>query len=304
MSQEGRSRSSISNSSIDSDSIEIPPIEDNSHQAKRLNPEPFVATRLRSSDYASFFNLFVLTSYIISDMRKKPKSYFIGIFTVTLTITFVIILYSIMDMLPLVFLKQAQNTIGESDFVYRAKAAENISESANNYMYQYNDLAKRNEPASNSSAFVNCSNIEYLTQNFSKYDGVAPRWFAVGDFSNQNDSSVSTSGIIMILDTEKEVKIGLGRDFTKTLLGASQAFVTKSALKYLGLEANNQDTITINIDLMQLLTIVAEVSDPLTIDDVDTLVQLLNLNISRDDQLNLTVSDFFNITEIEGKNSF
>lgn len=105
----------------------------------------------------------------------------------------------------------------------------------------------------------------------------------------------------MILDTEKEVEIGLGRDFTKTLLGLSQAFVTKSALKYLGLEANNQDTITVSIDLMQLLTIVADVSDPLTLDDVETLVQLLNPDINRDDTINFTASDFFNVTEVEGK---
>jgi hypothetical protein len=116
----------------------------------------------------------------------------------------VIVLYSILDMLPLIFLKQAQDTAGESDFIYRAKAAENISESVNNFMYQYNDLYDRNPAPETSLPFVNCTKLEEMTKDFSKYNGVAPRWFAVGDFSNPEDTSLKTSGIIMILDTEKE----------------------------------------------------------------------------------------------------
>ena len=42
---------------------------------------------------AKFFNLFVISRYIISDMKKKPRSYKIGVFTVTLTVTFCIVLY-------------------------------------------------------------------------------------------------------------------------------------------------------------------------------------------------------------------
>ena len=52
----------------------------------------------------------------------------------------------------------------------------------------------------------------------------------------------------MILDTEKEVKIGLGRDFTKTILGPNQAFLTSSALKYLKIEPNGIDKVQLVID--------------------------------------------------------
>jgi hypothetical protein len=63
-------------SNSDSDPIDTPPIvvcKNDREQIKKQHPEPFVSTRMRPSDYASFFNVFVLTSYILSDMNKKPK---------------------------------------------------------------------------------------------------------------------------------------------------------------------------------------------------------------------------------------
>jgi hypothetical protein len=213
----------------------------------------------------------------------------------------VIVLYSILDMLPLIFLKQAQDTVGESDFIYRAKAAENVSESVNNFMYQYNGLYNRSPAPETSSSFVNCTQLEEMTKDFSNYNGVAPRWFAVGDFSNPDETSLKTSGIIMILDTEKEKEIGLGRDFTKTLLGPAQAFVTSSALRYLNLEANNQDAVTVNVDLRTLFSLLVDTDDPLTIDNVEEIAQLINPDLERNATLNFTAGDFFDVAVLEGK---
>ena len=80
------------------------------------------------------------------------------------------------------------------------------------------------------------------------FEGFTARWFGVADFANTTDTTLKVSGVIMILDTEKEVKIGLGRDFTKTILGPNQAFLTSSALKYLKIEPNGIDKVQLVID--------------------------------------------------------
>jgi len=76
-----------------------------------------------------------LTNYIISDIQKKPRTYRIGVFTTTLTITFVILLYCVLDLLPVVFLKLAQDQAGESDFVYTSQSSANTSYSGDVFMY-------------------------------------------------------------------------------------------------------------------------------------------------------------------------
>ena len=221
------SKYSESEVSSDSDSIPIPPIPAHHLPSVHVVPEGKDA-QLHPSEYSSYFNIFVLTSYIFSDVKKKPKSYMIGIFTVSLTITFIILLYSILDLLPYIFLKQAQDTVGESDLVYTARSAENISQSADHFAYNSVYHTVRTEAPDDTSTFVNFTLMEQKTQNFTKYQGITPRWFGVADFSNPETENISTPGVVMILDTEREVEIGLGRDFSKTLLGAGQAFVTRS----------------------------------------------------------------------------
>lgn len=219
----------------------------------------------------------------------------------TVTISFIVILYSILDVLPLLFLKQAQNTVGESDFVYRAKAAENISQSADYFAYNYDRSSVRTEIPDNSSAFINYTYINEKVEGFGKYKGVAPRWFGVADFINPNKTDKETSGIVMVLDTKKEKDIGLGRDFTKELLGENQAFVIRSALRYLGLEANNQDMIRISIDLRTYFSLFLGTNEVLTIEDIERLVDAAGLNITRNQTIELSVNDFVNITQLDGK---
>ncbi len=55
----------------------------------------------------SLLNLRVLLSYVISDLRRKPTSYQIGIFTIALVITFTVMIWSAVGYTSLVFLKIA-----------------------------------------------------------------------------------------------------------------------------------------------------------------------------------------------------
>ena len=227
---------------------------------------------------AKFFNLFVTTSYIISDMKKKPRSYKIGVFTVTLTVTFCIVLYWVLDVMPVMFLKLSQNQVGESDLVYTALSPKNVSYTADNYMYDQSQIAVRNSISTNFYLpLVNWSKVIEETKNNTDFEGFTPRWFGVADFANTTNSTLKVSGVIMILDTEREVKIGLGREFTKTILGPGQAFLTNSALKYLQVEPNGIEKVQLVIDIRKYLNLMLNTNLVLTSNDITviTLSQLI-----------------------------
>jgi hypothetical protein len=262
--------------------------------------KPMQVVKLAKKDEANFFNLFVLTGYIISDMKKKPRSYKIGIFTVTLTITFVILLYSILDILPLVFLKQAQNTVGESDFVYTAFPTLNITQSGDKFMYDETQYSTRAPPQNNSQPFINATQLLNLTQGAKDFEGFSPRWMLVTDLANPKKTGTTAPGLVMILDTQKEVKIGLGRDFTKTILGQGQAFVTASILKYLGIEPNGIDEIQMVLDTRDYLRMFYGTNKTLTKYDIQLLSDRLNLGLKADQTIPIRITDTVNTKQISG----
>lgn len=56
-----------------------------------------------------------ITSYVISDIRKKQRSFKIGVFTIFLVVTFIVMLKSVVDKIGVAFLKVAQDQGGMFD---------------------------------------------------------------------------------------------------------------------------------------------------------------------------------------------
>lgn len=57
-----------------------------------------------------------ILSYIHSDITKKKRSFRIGVFTIFLVVTFIMLLKSIVDVAPIAFLKVGQDQAGIFDF--------------------------------------------------------------------------------------------------------------------------------------------------------------------------------------------
>lgn len=58
-----------------------------------------------------------ITTYIISDIHKKQRSFKIGVFTIILVVTFIMMLKSLIDVSPIAFLKVGQDQVGLFDYV-------------------------------------------------------------------------------------------------------------------------------------------------------------------------------------------
>ena len=58
------------------------------------------------SNYSLFKTIF---SYVVSDIKKKPKGFGIGVFTIFLVVAFIVALKSIVEVSPLALLKVGQD---------------------------------------------------------------------------------------------------------------------------------------------------------------------------------------------------
>jgi len=76
-----------------------------------------------------------IVSYLISDIKKKPRSFNIGIFTVFLVVSFLTLLQSVVDITPVAFLKLAEDAVGAVDFQLTAISGTPF-ENGNFYYYQ------------------------------------------------------------------------------------------------------------------------------------------------------------------------
>ena len=60
--------------------------------------------------------LMTILNYIHSDIQKKQRSFKIGVFTIFLVVTFIMLLKSLVDVAPIAFLKVGQDQAGVFDF--------------------------------------------------------------------------------------------------------------------------------------------------------------------------------------------
>lgn len=128
------------------------------------------------------------------------RAYKIGVFTVSITVAFVVLIYNILDVSPSVFLKLSQDQIGESDIIFRSMSASNISESGDVFMY--GRQSERPKPPPFTLPFVNATEMQQVVADSSYYDGLSPRWFSIASFANTTNTDLSTPGIVLIIDTK------------------------------------------------------------------------------------------------------
>lgn len=76
-------------------------------------------TELEYNKYTTFYTIM---NYVISDIRKKQRSFKIGVFTIFLVVTFIVMLRSVVDKIGVAFLKVAQDQAGIFDVTMTASS--------------------------------------------------------------------------------------------------------------------------------------------------------------------------------------
>ena len=58
-----------------------------------------------------------IMEYVLSDIKKKQRSFKIGVFTIFLVVSFISMLKGVVDVAPIAMLKVAQDQAGAFDFM-------------------------------------------------------------------------------------------------------------------------------------------------------------------------------------------
>lgn len=85
--------------------------------------------------------------------------------------------------------------------------------------------------------------FEKKLQNMKGFDGFSPRWTLITRLRNMTNPLLNSSSLLLVIDSKREVDIGLGRYFSQTILGENDIMVSNTALRYLGISPENKEQI-------------------------------------------------------------
>jgi len=181
----------------------------------------------RSSVWGNFVTA---VKYVWADTKKNTKSFYIGCFTVTLVVFSLCLLQNSIDNAPIIFLKLAEDNVGEYDLV----------------------MVPNPQAGTTRSFTINSTEIEERLHGLTDTSAVAPRWLLLSQVINVKDPTYNGSAILLVIDSKKEKEIGLGREWTHPPLVGQTAHVSDSLLRLLHLHPNVTDELRLRFDFITM----------------------------------------------------
>jgi ABC-type antimicrobial peptide transport system permease subunit len=189
---------------------------------------------LNSLTFRDYFNvlwghLAFAFHYVTRDTKKRILGFFIGLITIIIVVFVVSILYNSILKASIVFVKLAENQASEVDFIYYTRFT-------------------------NTSVipFLNETDMSKTFAGDSRVAGISPRWILTATVANSMEPWRNTTTILLIIDTEREQELGIGRSWPYRPLGNREAHVRDSVLRAIGVRANRGETMNIRVSLKGL----------------------------------------------------
>lgn len=198
-------------------------------------------------------NAQLAVQYVAANSRRAPRSLLVGIATVALVVGFAAMLQSIVQRSPLVFMRLQEDQSGDADMVLTPETS-----------------------ADNTSPFLNATEINQLLRDNPHVKGAAARWILLGSVLQQDNPDVNTSAWVLVIDSDAEEEIGLGRNWNRRRLGEQETYVTDTVLADLGVTANAGERVRLYIDPISIFAGLGlddngaslDLDDPLVAQDV------------------------------------
>lgn len=168
----------------------------------------------------------IILSYIMTDIRKKPSTFKIGVFSIFIVVAFLIVLQSAKQLTPALFIRLSEAEAGDYDLMLRSVALENDTRLTNE-SYVSNPI--------HGVRLLNGINIEKICDSMEEIEGCSARWMLMGKTQNLN---YSIQTFVMIVDSQKEISIGLGRNSkaNSARLQENECFLTESTRRALRIQ--------------------------------------------------------------------
>lgn len=234
-----------------------------------------LANDLKQNKYTTFKTI---TNYVVSDIKKKQRSFKIGVFTIFLVVTFVVMLRSVVDKVGVAFLKVAQDQAGIFD-VTLATEYGGGSIDGDIAMYTSDPFDYQEPPKPNQTSFFESFDRSLVKDNgdhseiagfkllnFAKlreqldplsnhtsFKGFTPRWILPTRFRNSTNSARNTSCILIVLDSRREIDYKIGEYFSQEVLGENEIMITDQALIHLDVNKDRKEQIEMYFDIGAML---------------------------------------------------
>jgi len=122
-----------------------------------------------------------------------------------------------------------------------------------------------------SGYFVNSTYLNQTLSHASTVQGVAPRWLSIGNIYNPT-TDIQASLIILVMNTNLEKQLNLGRGWNHPSLVGNQIHITNSFLNRIGVEPNKNQQVHFHMSFVDVLERLGANSFP-TANDVTTIIE-------------------------------
>ena len=228
---------------------------------------PGVLEKMREGLRVFMASLVASVKYVWADLRRNKRTMLVAVITVALVVGFVLLLQNSISRAPIIFLKLAENQVGESDLVLQplsAEAVQNLARSTSGTSTLKRDDSSSGKRDNSSTTAPSPSyssngfglNYTFVNEQLRPVEGTvvagaAPRWTMLARATSEH-ASVNSSAVVLAIDSVREKEIGLGRDWHHRPLGQQEAHVSRSLLYQLGVEPNTGGRVTLTVPIGEL----------------------------------------------------
>ncbi len=214
-------------------------------------------------------NIVTSLKYAFSDALVNQRGYLLGLATILIVVCFVALLQNAVVRSSSIFVRLSETQVGEGDIIFTPDLASLQYDSNSGFpAFWINETLIRNALAT--------------SRNFA---GTTPRWVLLAKAVHP-DTLVNSSVIVLVIDSDRERELGVGRTWQRRPLGWDETYVSSGLLRTLGVKAARGDKIKLQFDLIGQAG-----GAGLSALDPAVLAQALNASLSSTiEQLNQTLS--------------
>ena len=204
----------------------------NTHRVDDSKPNKVPITKTAWKQTKDFFSSLIFSLiYVTADTRKRFWSFLVGLITIAIVVFVVSILYNSILKANLIFLKLSEDNVGDADVYFTPK---------------FTNLT--------TIPFINNTEVSAKLKENPWMVGTSPRWVIFGNLQNRDYPDKNINGLLLVIDSEREEELGIGRIWPYRPLGEGEMHVRDSMLRALDVKADRGKRVNLEIDFANLLS--------------------------------------------------
>lgn len=180
--------------------------------------------------YTLFVGFFFSFTYIVRDTYKRISLFAIGCSTLIIVVVILSQLRNSFRKTPNIFIRIAENTASEADC----------------YLYPRFTNDSQNP-------LLNFTKIDSLLENEELVTGVSPRWMFLGTVNKAGNTGNGYRGTVILYDSKREEKIGLGRQYDYRTLNEQEVSVSSDLVEAMGISPQNGERVDVRFNTDSLV---------------------------------------------------